>query len=184
VYLGLPRKLFDNKVQQRKFPYYVPYITSIENPDALPPRCGACGCPRRFNLINLLIGPRRRLEVAYPRKSNGSRLKRMAKIWWLSLAICCAFNQQINSNQPPQGSNPRVNWWKTRVTGTFLFTPVQTWIDLAATTVDGEHPKLYSDILRRIFGWTGYAKLDWKNQVSVGSGYFELFGLIYGKFKQ
>ncbi len=149
VYLGLPENYFDNKVHNGNSILRTLHYFPIENPDALPPDAVRAGAHEDINLITLLIGASADgLEVLtregkwFPVKAHGEDL--VVNVGDMLQRLT---NNKLKSTTHRVVNPPRELMKNSRYSVPFFLHPVSD-MDLTSlpSTVDAEHPKLYTDI--------------------------------------
>jgi isopenicillin N synthase-like dioxygenase len=149
VYLNLPENYFDDKVHNGNSILRTLHYFPIENPDSVPADAVRAGAHEDINLITLLIGASADgLEVLtrdntwFPVKAHGEDL--VVNVGDMLQRLT---NNKLKSTTHRVVNPPRELMKSSRYSVPFFLHPVSN-MDLTSlpSTVDTEHPKLYSDM--------------------------------------
>ena len=149
VYLGLDENYFDDKVNNGNSILRTLHYFPIENPDAVPADAVRAGAHEDINLITLLIGASADgLEVLtrsgqwYPVKAHGEDL--VVNVGDMLQRLT---NNKLKSTTHRVVNPPRELMKFSRFSVPFFLHP-KSDMDLTSlpSTIDAEHPKLYTDI--------------------------------------
>ncbi|MFD0765798.1 isopenicillin N synthase family dioxygenase [Mucilaginibacter lutimaris] len=149
VYLGLDENYFDDKVHNGNSILRTLHYFPIENPDALPDDAVRAGAHEDINLITLLIGA----------SADGLELLTRDNQWFPVTAfgedlvvnvgdmLQRLTNNKLKSTTHRVVNPPREQMKNSRFSVPFFLHP-KTNMDLTSlpSTIDKEHPKLYTDI--------------------------------------
>lgn len=149
VYLELPEDYFDNKVAHGNSILRTLHYFPIENPDALPDDAVRAGAHEDINLITLLIGA----------SADGLELLTREDKWFPVTAfgedlvvnvgdmLQRLTNNKLKSTTHRVVNPPREQMKNSRFSVPFFLHP-KSDMDLTslASTIDAEHPKVYTDI--------------------------------------
>jgi isopenicillin N synthase-like dioxygenase len=148
VYLGLDENYFDSKVHNGNSILRTLHYFPIEDPDAVPADAVRAGAHEDINLITLLIGASADgLEVLtrtgswYPVKAHGEDL--VVNVGDMLQRLT---NNKLKSTTHRVVNPPRELMKNSRYSVPFFLHPVSN-MDLTSlpSTIDAEHPKLYTD---------------------------------------
>src|ERR1700749_521083 len=149
TYLNLPENYFDNKVHNGNSILRTLHYFPIEDPDSVPADAVRAGAHEDINLITLLIGASADgLELLtregewFPVKAHGEDLGVNVGDMLQRLT-----NNKLKSTTHRVVNPPRELMKNSRYSVPFFLHPV-SGMDLTSlpSTVDAEHPKLYTDI--------------------------------------
>jgi len=149
VYLGLDENYFDDKVNNGNSILRTLHYFPIENPDEVPADAVRAGAHEDINLITLLIGASADgLEVLtrsgswYPVKAHGEDL--VVNVGDMLQRLT---NNKLKSTTHRVVNPPRELMKFSRFSVPFFLHP-KSDMDLTSlpSTIDAEHPKLYTDI--------------------------------------
>jgi isopenicillin N synthase-like dioxygenase len=149
VYLELPEEYFADKIHNGNSILRCLHYFPIEDPDSLPPDAVRAGAHEDINLITLLIGASADgLEVLtrdgswYPVKADGEDV--VVNVGDMLQRLT---NNKLKSTTHRVVNPPRELMKYSRYSVPFFLHP-RSGMDLTslASTIDAEHPKLYSDI--------------------------------------
>lgn len=149
VYLGLDERYFDDKVHNGNSILRTLHYFPIENPDAVPADAVRAGAHEDINLITLLIGASADgLEVLtrtgawYPVKAHGEDL--VVNVGDMLQRLT---NNKLKSTTHRVVNPPRELMKFSRFSVPFFLHP-KSDMDLTSlpSTIDAEHPKIYSDM--------------------------------------
>jgi isopenicillin N synthase-like dioxygenase len=149
VYLNLPENYFDDKVHNGNSILRTLHYFPIENPDALPDDAVRAGAHEDINLITLLIGA----------SADGLELLTRDSTWFPVTAfgedlvvnvgdmLQRLTNNKLKSTTHRVVNPPREQMKNSRFSVPFFLHP-KTTMDLTSlpSTIDEQHPKLYTDI--------------------------------------
>ncbi|MET3978398.1 isopenicillin N synthase-like dioxygenase [Mucilaginibacter sp. UYP25] len=149
VYLGLDENYFDDKVHNGNSILRTLHYFPIEDPDALPDNAVRAGAHEDINLITLLIGA----------SADGLELLTRDNQWFPVTAfgedlvvnvgdmLQRLTNNKLKSTTHRVVNPPREQMKNSRFSVPFFLHP-KTHMDLASlpSTIDEQHPKLYTDI--------------------------------------
>lgn len=149
VYLGLPENYFDDKVHNGNSILRTLHYFPIENPDALPDDAVRAGAHEDINLITLLIGA----------SADGLELLTRDNTWFPVTAfgedlvvnvgdmLQRLTNNKLKSTTHRVVNPPREQMKNSRFSVPFFLHP-KTTMDLTSlpSTINEQHPKLYTDI--------------------------------------
>lgn len=149
VYLGLEENYFDDKVHNGNSILRTLHYFPIENPDALPDDAVRAGAHEDINLITLLIGA----------SADGLELLTRDDQWFPVTAfgedlvvnvgdmLQRLTNNKLKSTTHRVVNPPREQMKNSRFSVPFFLHP-KTSMDLTSlpSTIDDQHPKLYTDI--------------------------------------
>ncbi|MES2265532.1 MAG: 2-oxoglutarate and iron-dependent oxygenase domain-containing protein [Bacteroidota bacterium] len=149
VYLGLDENYFDDKVHNGNSILRTLHYFPIENPDALPDDAVRAGAHEDINLITLLIGA----------SADGLELLTRDNQWFPVTAfgedlvvnvgdmLQRLTNNKLKSTTHRVVNPPREQMKNSRFSVPFFLHP-KTTMDLTSlpSTIDEQHPKLYTDI--------------------------------------
>jgi isopenicillin N synthase-like dioxygenase len=149
VYLELPENYFDDKVEHGNSILRTLHYFPIENPDALPEDAVRAGAHEDINLITLLIGA----------SADGLELLTRENKWFPVTAfgedlvvnvgdmLQRLTNNKLKSTTHRVVNPPREQMKNSRFSVPFFLHP-QSTMDLTSlpSTIDAEHPKVYTDI--------------------------------------
>lgn len=149
VYLGLDENYFDDKVHNGNSILRTLHYFPIEDPDALPDDAVRAGAHEDINLITLLIGA----------SADGLELLTRDNQWFPVTAfgedlvvnvgdmLQRLTNNKLKSTTHRVVNPPREQMKNSRFSVPFFLHP-KTHMDLASlpSTIDEQHPKLYTDI--------------------------------------
>lgn len=148
VYLGLDEKYFDDKVENGNSILRTLHYFPITDPDALPDDAVRAGAHEDINLITLLIGASAdglelltRDNTWFPVKAYGEDL--VVNVGDMLQRLT---NNKLKSTTHRVVNPPREEMKNSRFSVPFFLHPKSS-MDLTSlpSTIDAEHPKLYSD---------------------------------------
>ena len=148
IYLNLPENYFDNKVHNGNSILRTLHYFPIEDPDSVPPDAVRAGAHEDINLITLLIGASAdglelltRENKWFPVKAHGEDL--VVNVGDMLQRLT---NNKLKSTTHRVVNPPRELMKNSRYSVPFFLHPVSD-MDLTSlpSTIDAEHPKLYSD---------------------------------------
>jgi isopenicillin N synthase-like dioxygenase len=149
VYLNLPENYFDDKVHNGNSILRTLHYFPIENPDEVPADAVRAGAHEDINLITLLIGASADgLEVLtregnwYPVKAHGEDV--VVNVGDMLQRLT---NNKLKSTTHRVVNPPRELMTQSRYSVPFFLHP-KSGMDLTSlpSTIDEQHPKLYSDM--------------------------------------
>jgi isopenicillin N synthase-like dioxygenase len=149
TYLELPVNYFDDKVHNGNSILRTLHYFPIENPDAVPPDAVRAGAHEDINLITLLIGASADgLEVLtrdnewFPVKAHGEDV--VVNVGDMLQRLT---NNKLKSTTHRVVNPPKEEMKKSRFSVPFFLHP-KSGMDLTSlpSTIDEQHPKLYSDM--------------------------------------
>lgn len=149
VYLSLPENYFDDKIHNGNSILRCLHYFPIEDPDALPPDAVRAGAHEDINLITLLIGASADgLEVLtrdgswYAVKAEGEDV--VVNVGDMLQRLT---NGKLKSTTHRVVNPPRELMGNSRYSVPFFLHP-RSEMDLTSlpSTIDAEHPKMFSDI--------------------------------------
>lgn len=149
TYLGLPQNYFDDKVHNGNSILRTLHYFPIENPDAVPADAVRAGAHEDINLITLLIGASADgLEVLtrdnewYPVKAHGEDI--VVNVGDMLQRLT---NNKLKSTTHRVVNPPKEKMKESRFSVPFFLHP-KSDMDLTSlpSTIDEQHPKLYSDM--------------------------------------
>src|ERR1700761_4735821 len=149
VYLNLPENYFDDKVHNGNSILRTLHYFPIEDPDSVPADAVRAGAHEDINLITLLIGASAdglelltRENEWFPVKAHGEDL--VVNVGDMLQRLT---NNKLKSTTHRVVNPPREQMKNSRYSVPFFLHPVSD-MDLTSlpSTVDADHPKLYSDI--------------------------------------
>lgn len=149
VYLGLPENYFDDKIHNGNSILRCLHYFPITDPDALPPDAVRAGAHEDINLITLLIGASADgLEVLtrdgswYAVKAEGEDV--VVNVGDMLQRLT---NGKLKSTTHRVVNPPRELMGNSRYSVPFFLHP-RSEMDLTSlpSTIDAEHPKMFSDI--------------------------------------
>lgn len=149
AYLNLPENYFDDKVHNGNSILRTLHYFPIENPDAVPADAVRAGAHEDINLITLLIGASADgLEVLtregewYPVKAHGEDV--VVNVGDMLQRLT---NNKLKSTTHRVVNPPRELMTQSRYSVPFFLHP-KSEMDLTSlpSTIDEQHPKLYSDM--------------------------------------
>jgi len=149
VYLGLPENYFDDKIHNGNSILRCLHYFPITDPDALPPDAVRAGAHEDINLITLLIGASADgLEVLtrdgswYAVKAEGEDV--VVNVGDMLQRLT---NGKLKSTTHRVVNPPRELMGNSRYSVPFFLHP-RSEMDLSSlpSTIDAEHPKMFSDI--------------------------------------
>jgi isopenicillin N synthase-like dioxygenase len=149
VYLNLPENYFDDKVQNGNSILRTLHYFPITDPDSLPDDAVRAGAHEDINLITLLIGASAdglelltRENEWFPVKAHGEDL--VVNVGDMLQRLT---NNKLKSTTHRVVNPPREEMKNSRFSVPFFLHPKSS-MDLTSlpSTIDAEHPKLYTDI--------------------------------------
>jgi isopenicillin N synthase-like dioxygenase len=149
VYLNLPENYFDDKVQNGNSILRTLHYFPITDPDSLPDDAVRAGAHEDINLITLLIGASAdglelltRENEWFPVKAYGEDL--VVNVGDMLQRLT---NNKLKSTTHRVVNPPREEMKNSRFSVPFFLHP-KSGMDLTSlpSTIDAEHPKLYTDI--------------------------------------
>jgi isopenicillin N synthase-like dioxygenase len=149
VYLNLPENYFDDKVQNGNSILRTLHYFPITDPDSLPDDAVRAGAHEDINLITLLIGASAdglelltRENEWFPVKAHGEDL--VVNVGDMLQRLT---NNKLKSTTHRVVNPPREEMKNSRFSVPFFLHPKSS-MDLTSlpSTIDADHPKLYTDI--------------------------------------
>ncbi|EHQ25750.1 isopenicillin N synthase family dioxygenase [Mucilaginibacter paludis] len=149
VYLDLPEDYFDDKIHNGNSILRCLHYFPIEDPDALPPDAVRAGAHEDINLITLLIGASADGLEVLTRDGDWFAIKAEGEDVVVNVGdmLQRLTNGKLKSTTHRVVNPPREMMKYSRYSVPFFLHP-RSEMDLTSldSTIDAEHPKLYSDI--------------------------------------
>lgn len=149
VYLELPENYFDNKVEHGNSILRTLHYFPIENPDALPEDAVRAGAHEDINLITLLIGASADGLELLTRENNWFPVTAFGEDLVVNVGdmLQRLTNNKLKSTTHRVVNPPREQMKNSRFSVPFFLHP-KSDMDLTSlpSTIDAEHPKVYTDI--------------------------------------
>jgi isopenicillin N synthase-like dioxygenase len=149
VYLNLPENYFDDKVHNGNSILRTLHYFPIESPDALPDDAVRAGAHEDINLITLLIGASADGLELLTRENKWFPVKAFGEDLVVNVGdmLQRLTNNKLKSTTHRVVNPPREEMKNSRFSVPFFLHPKST-MDLTSlsSTIDEQHPKLYTDI--------------------------------------